>query len=96
MMPFPQSRLTDVTLTMDVITGPGAPTILVGGMPASAMGDAVAGAACAGAVMVGSPTVLVMNRPAARVTSNCTGVVPAIGSPVSTAVATGCPTVLIP
>jgi hypothetical protein len=95
-MPFPQARLTDMTLTGDVITGPGAPTVLVGNMPASTMGDLVSGAACVGSVTVGSPTVLVMNKPATRVTSTVVGANPASGVPVTTAVAPPCcPTVLI-
>jgi uncharacterized Zn-binding protein involved in type VI secretion len=95
-MPFPASRLADTTATGDAIVGPGAPTVLVAGMPGSCMGDAVAGAACTGSVMVGSPTVLYMGRPATRVTSSVVGVNPATGVPVSTVVAVGAPTVLIP
>lgn len=95
-MPFPASRLTDTTATGDAIVGPGAPTVLISGMPASCMGDAVAGAACTGSVMVGSPTVLWMGRPGTRVTSNVVGVNPVTGVPVTTAVAMGAPTVLIP
>jgi uncharacterized Zn-binding protein involved in type VI secretion len=95
-MPFPASRLTDVTVTADVITGPGAPTVLISGMPASCMGDAVAGSVCVGVVSMGSPTVLILGRPATRVTSTVTGANPETGVPVTTAVGTGAPTVLIP
>ncbi len=95
-MPFPASRLTDTTVTGDVITGPGAPTILIAGMPASCLGDAVAGSACVGTVTVGSPTVVFEGRPATRVTSTVVGSNPETGAPVTTAVATGAPTVLIP
>jgi uncharacterized Zn-binding protein involved in type VI secretion len=96
LMPFPASRLTDVTVTGDVITGPGAPTVEIAGMPASCMGDAVAGSVCVGLVTVGSPTVLILGGPATRITSTVVGANPETGVPVTTAVATGAPTVLIP
>ena len=95
-MPFPFSRLADTTATGDAVTGPGAPTVLVSNMPASCLGDAVAGAACTGAVTVGSATVLAMNRPVTRVSSTVVGVNPATGVPVTTALALGAPTVLVP
>jgi uncharacterized Zn-binding protein involved in type VI secretion len=94
-MPFPAARLTDMTATGDVITGPGVPTVLIGGMPASVMGDMVTGAACVGSITVGSPTVLIGGRPAARVTSTVIGNNPATGVPVSTVIAKGAPNVLI-
>jgi uncharacterized Zn-binding protein involved in type VI secretion len=95
-MPFPASRLTDTTATGDVITGPGAPTVIVDSMPASCLGDAVAGSACVGVVTVGSPTVIAEGRPMTRVTSTVVGSNPETGVPVTTAVLTGAPTVLIP
>lgn len=94
-MPFPAARLGDITATGDTITGPGVPTVLIAGVPASVMGDLVAGNACTGAITMGSPTVLIGGRPAARVTSQVTGVNPYSGVPVTTAVAMGAPTVLI-
>ncbi len=94
-MPFPAARVGDTTLTGDTITGPGVPNVLIGGMPASVMGDLVAGNACTGAITVGAPTVLIGGRPAARVTSTVTGVNPYSGVPVTTAVGMGAPTVLI-
>ncbi len=95
-MPFPAARLGDMTVTGDAITGPGAPTVLIGGAPAACLGDAVAGNACTGAITMGSPTVLIGGRPAARVTSQVTGVNPYSGVPVTTAVGPpGSPTVLI-
>ena len=95
-MPFPAARLGDTTVTGDAITGPGVPTVLIGGLPASVMGDLVAGNACTGAITMGSPTVLIGGRPAARVTSQVTGVNPYSGVPVTTAVGPpGAPTVLI-
>ena len=94
-MPFPAARVGDVTVTGDTITGPGVPTVLIGGLPAAVMGDLVAGNACTGAITMGSPTVLIGGRPAARVTSQVTGVNPYSGVPVTTAVGMGAPTVLI-
>jgi uncharacterized Zn-binding protein involved in type VI secretion len=94
-MPFPAARMGDITVTGDAITGPGAPNVLIGGQPASVMGDMVSGAACVGSIVMGSPTVLIANRPAARVTSAVVGANPVIGVPVSTTVAMGCMTVLI-
>jgi uncharacterized Zn-binding protein involved in type VI secretion len=95
-MSFPAARVSDFTATGDVITGPGAATVLIGGLPASVVGDMVTGAACTGAIAMGSVTVLIAGRPAARVTSTVTGANPATGVPVSTVVAPpGAPTVLI-
>jgi len=94
-MGFPAARVGDITVTGDTITGPGVPTVLILGMPASVMGDLVAGNVCTGAITLGSPTVLIGGRPAARVTSQVTGVNPYSGVPVTTAVGMGAPTVLI-
>jgi uncharacterized Zn-binding protein involved in type VI secretion len=94
-MPFPAARLGDTTVTGDAITGPGVPTVLIGGVPAAVMGDTVTGNACTGAITMGSPTVLIGGRPAARITSQVTGVNPYSGVPVTTAVGVGMPTVLI-
>ncbi len=85
-MPFPAARVGDMTATGDAITGPGVPTVLIGGMPASVVGDLVNGAACVGAIVMGSATVLIGGRPAARTTSSVTGANPASGVPVSTIV----------
>jgi uncharacterized Zn-binding protein involved in type VI secretion len=84
-----------VTVTGDTITGPGVPTVLIGGLPASVMGDLVAGNVCVGSITMGSPTVLIGGRPAARVTCQVTGTNPYSGVPVTTAVGMGAPTVLI-
>jgi len=49
------------------ITGPGAPTVLIGGLPAAALGDT---AACIGppdSIVQGSSTVMIGGRPAARI-----------------------------
>lgn len=88
-MPFPAARIGDLTATGDTITGPGVPTVLIENLPASVMGDMVSGAACVGSIVMGSPTVLIGGRPAARVTSQVAGSNPATGVPVTTAVAKG-------
>ena len=97
-MPFPVSRIEeDGTATGDMIEGPGAPTVLVDEMPASCMGDAVAGPTVEGAVAMGSPTVLADGRPITRTTSPVSGVNPETGVPVANTIATpGAPTVLVP
>jgi uncharacterized Zn-binding protein involved in type VI secretion len=85
-----------MTATGDLIVGPGAPTVLILDLPASCMGDAVAGAVCDGVVVMGSPTVIAEGRPMTRMTSPVAGVNPETGVPVETVIATGAPTVLIP
>ena len=48
------------------ITGPGNPTVLIGGLPSAGLGDM---AACVGppdTIVAGSPTVLIGGKPAAR------------------------------
>ena len=92
---FPAARMGDITASGDVITGPGAPTVLISGQPASAMGDLVSGAACVGAITLGFPTVLIQGRPASFLGSQVTGANPVTGVPVSTVVALGAPMVLI-
>lgn len=95
-MSFPAARVGDITVTGDPITGPGVPTVLISGLPASVVGDLVSGAMCVGSIMMGSLTVLIGGRPAARVTSQVVGAHPVTGVPVTTAVgAPGAPTVLI-
>jgi uncharacterized Zn-binding protein involved in type VI secretion len=72
----PAARLTDMhTCPMSdgpkphvggPITGPGVPTVLIGGMPAAVVGDL---ATCVGppdSIVKGSATVLIGGRPAAR------------------------------
>ena len=94
-MPGPAARVGDTTATGDAITGPGVPTVLIGGMPAAVVGDVVSGAACVGAIMMGSFTVMIMSRPAATIGSQVVGANPATGVPVTTAVAIGAMNVLI-
>ncbi len=88
-MPFPAARLGDLTATGDAITGPGAATVLIENFPASCAGDLLSLAAFTRPITVGSPTVLIMGRPAARVTSTVVGVNPATGVPVTTAIMKG-------
>ncbi|MBI9043734.1 MAG: PAAR domain-containing protein [Anaerolineaceae bacterium] len=94
-MPFPAARMGDQTASGDTIVGPGMPTVLIEGQPASVMGDTVTGAACVGTVTVGSPTVLIGNRPATRVTSAVAGNNPVTGVPVATTVMKGAVKTLI-
>ncbi len=95
-MGFPAARLTDTTVTGDVITGPGVPTVLICGLPAAVMGDMVSGTVCVGTITLGSPTVLIGGRMAARVTSVVNGNNPISGVPVATTVlGPGAVTVLI-
>ena len=98
-MPQPAARLTDMHICPMVtpavppvphvggpITGPGAPTVLIGGLPAAVLGDM---AVCVGppdSILLGSPTVLITNKPAARM-----GDTTAHGGSITL----GCPTVLI-
>lgn len=92
----PAARLTDLHVCPMVtgvvphvggpISGPGCPTVLIGGLPAARMGDM---AVCVGppdAIIAGAPTVLIGGQPAARMGDSTThgGVV-----------ALGCFTVLI-
>jgi uncharacterized Zn-binding protein involved in type VI secretion len=68
------------------IVGPGAPTVLIGGMPAAVMGDM---ATCTGppdTILKGSAGVLICGKPAARMGDSC-----AHGGTI----VVGCPTVLI-
>ncbi|RME73778.1 MAG: PaaR repeat-containing protein [Chloroflexi bacterium] len=93
---FPAARVGDLTVTGDAVTGPGVPNVLIAGMPAAVVGDMVSGATCTGSITMGSATVFIGGRPAARVTSQVTGVNPATGVSVSTTIAPpGAATVLI-
>jgi uncharacterized Zn-binding protein involved in type VI secretion len=92
----PAARLTDMHVCPMVtvvvphvggpISGPGAPTVLIGGLPAARVGDM---AVCVGppdVIVVGCFTVLICGQPAARMGDSC-----AHGG----AIVIGCPTVLI-
>lgn len=53
------------------ISGPGAPTVLIGGLPAARLGDM---AVCVGppdSIVKGSATVLIAGAPAARIGDTC-------------------------
>ena len=75
----PAARLTDMhTCPMQTpgtppiphvggpVTGPGAPTVLIGNMPAAVMGDMCVCVGPPDTIIKGSATVLICNKPAAR------------------------------
>ncbi len=85
---LPIATLTSTTGTGDVVTGPGAPTVLINGMPGACMGDLVTGPMCVGAISASSSLALLMGRPAATLTSMATGTNPsAMGAPAAVPVA---------
>ncbi len=96
-MSQPAARLGDVTAHGGVITGPGCPTVLIGGMPAARVGDMHTCPLMTGVVPhVGGPilppgsvTVLIGGMPAARQGDMAM----CVGAP--DVIAMGCPTVLI-
>ncbi len=95
-MPQPAARLTDMHVCPMVtvlvphvggpIAGPGAPVVLIGGMPAARVGDMCVCAGPPDVIALGSFTVLIGGQPAARM-----GDMTAHGG----AIVVGCPTVLI-
>lgn len=68
------------------ITGPGCPTVLIGGMPAAVMGDMCVCTGPPDTIILGSTGVLIGGKPAARMGDSC-----AHGGTI----VVGCPTVLI-
>lgn len=85
----PASRVGDLSTHGGAITGPGVPTVLIGGQPAAVAGDLHA---CAlpppshqptmSAFAAGSATVLIGGRPALRTTDACgCGAMAALGAP---------------
>jgi uncharacterized Zn-binding protein involved in type VI secretion len=92
----PAARVGDPTSHGGTIVGPGAPTVLVGGLPMARAGDF---ASCplvtgnvphvGGTIVVGVPTVLIGGQPAARVGNQ----VVEQGPP--SVIVSGAPTVLI-
>lgn len=89
------ARVGDVTTHGGVIVGPGAPTVLIGGMPAAVMGDLHACAIVPTPVtphlpsspfLLGSTTVLICGKPSIRATDVCL---------CGANAAVGCPTVII-
>ena len=90
----PAARVGDLTPHPGVITGPGVATVLIGGMPASVVGDLhtcsfppPTGPHPPSPFAMGSTSVLIGSRPAIRV-----GDMSGCGAPV---LPPGCPTVLI-
>ena len=89
----PAARITDPTGHPGLITGPGVPNVLIGGLPAAAVGDShacsmppPAGPHPPTPIAKGSFTVLIGGRPAARM-----GDLSGCGAPILG----GMPTVLI-
>ncbi len=68
------------------ITGPGCPTVLIGGMPAAVMGDMCVCVGPPDTIVLGSTGVMIGGKPAARMGDQC-----AHGGMITV----GCPTVLI-
>ena len=68
------------------ITGPGAPTVMIGGMPAAVMGDMCVCVGPPDTIILGSVGVMIGGKPAARMGDSC-----AHGGTIIL----GCPTVLI-
>ena len=68
------------------IIGPGAATVLIGGMPAAVVGDSCTCTGPPDTIAKGSATVMIGNKPAARM-----GDTTAHGG----SIAVGCPTVMI-
>jgi uncharacterized Zn-binding protein involved in type VI secretion len=94
---MPAARITDIH-TCPMFTGPvphvggpilppGAPTVLIGFLPAAKVGDMVTCAGPPDTIIKGSATVLICNMPAARLMDQT-----AHGGVI---VGPGCPTVLI-
>lgn len=92
-MPF-AATLPAQTGHPGVVTGPGVPNVLIGGMPAAVMGDLhtcsfppPAGPHPSSPIVKGSVSVLIGGKPAARV-----GDLAGCGAPI---LPPGCPTVMI-
>lgn len=66
------ARISDITAD-GVITGTGAPTILIGGLPAAVVGDigTPASGNAPGPFLLGSQSVLIEGKPALRVGDVC-------------------------
>jgi uncharacterized Zn-binding protein involved in type VI secretion len=87
----PAARVTDPTVHGGVVTGPGVPTVLIGGLPAAVLGDIHAcpiqpGHPPSTPFTAGSASVQIGGRPALRVgdAAGCGAMVPV-----------GCPTVVL-
>jgi len=80
-MGMPAARITDMhvcpMLTVLVphvggpILPPGGVTVLIGGLPAACMGDMLVCVGPPDSIVKGSATVLIANKPAARMLDNC-------------------------
>jgi uncharacterized Zn-binding protein involved in type VI secretion len=81
------ARVADTTNHGGVIVGPGVPTVLIGGMPASVLGDTHVCAIPFPHIMVsafpmGSTTVFIGGKPALRITDPAVcGAMAAVGEP---------------
>lgn len=72
----PAARITDMHVCPMVtalvphvggpVIGPGAPTVLIGGLPAAVMGDSCTCVGPPDSIVLGSATVLIGGKPAAR------------------------------
>lgn len=95
-MGLPAARLTDMHVCPMVsglvphvggpISGPGCPTVLIGGLPAARVGDMLVCVGPPDAIAMGSFTVLIGGMPAAQLGSLCVH---------GGTVVVGCPTALI-
>jgi uncharacterized Zn-binding protein involved in type VI secretion len=93
----PAVRVGDTSGHGGVVIGPGAPTVLIGGMPAAVLGDMHTCPLTTGPVPhvggpilpPGIPTVLICGRPAVAVGAQATCVGPPDMLPM------GCPTVMV-
>ena len=82
------ARVGDPTNHGGVIIGPGAPTVMIGGMPAAVMGDThvcpivAPGHTPSSPFILGSTTVMIGGKPALRITDPCVcGAMPIVGCP---------------
>ena len=83
------ARVLDVTNHGGCIMGPGVATVLIGGMPASVLGDnhvcvipPIIHQPTASPMILGSATVMIGGKPAVRVGDTCVcGASPAVGLP---------------
>lgn len=95
----PAARLTDMHICPMVtpgtppiphvggpITGPGAPTVIIGGQPAARVGDMAVCVGPSDTIAMGSATVITSGKPQARIADAC-----AHGGKI----AAGCPTVIV-
>ncbi len=85
----PAARVTDISTHGGTIVGPGVPTVLIGGLPATVAGDTHVCALpppwhvpTASPFPMGSTTVLIGGKPALRVGDTCIcGAGAAVGAP---------------